>query len=66
MGFAFVNHSERFALLRFTIIRVRLTLNGDCESLVKPLRRRAYRAFSVKTFAESLRVSNPISRLKML
>ena len=66
MGYAFENLSARFALLRFTIFSVRLTLTSDCESLVKPAWQLACRAFRVETFAESLKVFNPIPRLKML
>ena len=54
-----MNLSARFALLRFTIGIVRLTLASPCESLLKPAWIKACSPIYVKTFSESLRVFQP-------
>lgn len=59
MRFAFVNLSARFALLRFTIGIVLLTLASHRESLLKPAWIMADSPIFVKTFSESLRVFQP-------
>ena len=66
MMFALVNLSARFALLRFTIGIVLLTLTSPCESLTKTAWILACSLIEAKTFGQSLKVFNLMPRLRML